>query len=117
MHLHRLGAAGAASVTSCADGASWIWDRIPIIASKAELKKENVHQVLDNCHAAHHIPLALAALGLNESFQLRAQVISQRWDDCQSNIRALSRTDARTEWRWTPRPMSCKDEANSSSSA
>jgi len=55
MHLHRLGAAGAASVTFCADGASWIWDRIPIIASKAGLKKENVHQVLDNCHAAHHI--------------------------------------------------------------
>jgi hypothetical protein len=215
MHLHRLGAAGAASVTFCADGASWIWDRIPIIASKAGLKKENVHQVLDNCHAAHHISLALAALGLNESqrmplyrelrtelrngqwrkviedlrelaanahsdsqarteiaylerhgemgrmnydrftklgiprgsgaiessirrvinlrmknngmfwreenaeimLQLRAQVISQRWDDCQSNIRALSRTDARTDWRWTPRPMSCKDEANSASSA
>jgi hypothetical protein len=49
--------------------------------------------------------------------QLLAQVISQRWDDCQSNIRALSRTDARTDWRWTPRPMSCKDEANSASSA
>jgi hypothetical protein len=215
MLLHRLGAAGAASVTFCADGASWIWDRVPIIASKAGLKQENVHQVLDNCHAAHHISLSLAALGLNESqrmplyrewrtelrngqwrkviedlrelaanvrsdsqarteiahlerhgemgrmnddrftnlgiprgsgaiessirrvinlrmknngmfwreenaeimLQLRAQVISQRWDDCQSNIRALSRTDARTEWRWTPRPMSCKDEANSSSSA
>jgi hypothetical protein len=29
--------------------------------------------------------------------QLRAQVISQRWDDCQSNIRALSRSDARTD--------------------
>lgn len=44
--------------------------------------------------------------------QLRAQVTSKRWDDCQSDIRELTRQDARTDWRWKPRPMSCKDEAN-----
>ncbi|MFO0868137.1 MAG: hypothetical protein U0935_04255 [Pirellulales bacterium] len=210
MHLHRLGAAHAASVTFCGDGASWIWDRVPVIVAKAGLNMARVHQVLDNCHAAHHISLALAALGLNERqrlplyrdlrsnlrngqwrrviedlreltadtspdsqvhteiaylekhgesgrmnyvqfvklgiplgsgaiesgirrvinlrmknnatfwreenaeimLQLRAQVISKRWDDCQSEIRALTRRDARTDWRWEPRPMSCKDEAN-----
>ncbi len=47
--------------------------------------------------------------------QLRAQVISQRWDDGQSDIRALTRKDARTGWRQDPRAMRCKDEANPTS--
>ena len=210
MHLHRLGAAKAESVTFCADGAAWIWDRVPVIAAKAALVEVDINQVLDNCHAAHHISLALAALGLNDRqrmplyrelrsklrngqwrsvvadlkelaagaaedskvhteiaylqkhgeagrmnyvqfvkmgiprgsgavesgirrvinlrlknnatfwreenaeimLQLRAQVISKRWDECQSNIRRLARRDARTDWRWEPQPMSGKDEAN-----
>jgi hypothetical protein len=210
MHLHRLGAARAASVTFCGDGAPWIWDRVPVIVAQAGLQDVPVYQVLDNCHAAHHVSLALAALGLNDKerlplyrelrsklrngqwrqvvadlkeladaapegskvhteiayleghglagrmnyvqfvklgiprgsgavesgirrvinlrlknnatfwyeenaeimLQLRAQVISRRWDECQSNIRQLARKDARTDWRWKPRPMSCKDEAN-----
>ena len=29
MHLHGMGAAAAASGTFVADGAGWIWDRIP----------------------------------------------------------------------------------------
>jgi hypothetical protein len=66
MHLHRLGAAGAASITFGADGAPWIWDRIPTIVRLAQLDKVPVHEVLDCCHAAHHISLALAAMGLNE---------------------------------------------------
>ena len=96
MHLHRLGAAGAASVTFCADGASWIWDRIPIIASKAGLKRENVHQVLDNCHAAHHNSLALAALGLNESQrmplyrELRIEFRNRQWRNGIGDLRELA---------------------------
>lgn len=66
MHLHRLGAAQALSVTFVADGATWIWDRIPVIIEKAGLKNVATHEVLDCCHAAHHISLALTALGLNE---------------------------------------------------
>jgi hypothetical protein len=66
MHLHRLGAARAASVTFAADGAPWIWDRIPTIVRLAKLDEVPIHEVLDCCHAAHHISLALAALGQNE---------------------------------------------------
>jgi hypothetical protein len=63
MHLHRLGAAQAVSVTFVADGAPWIWDRIAMIVKLAKLEAVAIHEVLDNCHAAHHIALALAAMG------------------------------------------------------
>jgi hypothetical protein len=66
MHLHRLGASGAASVTFVADGAPWIWDRIPTIVRMAKLEHVAVYEVLDCCHAVHHISLALAAIGLTE---------------------------------------------------
>lgn len=63
MHLHRLGAAKALSVTFVADGAVWIWDRIDRIVELAKLEEVKNYQVLDNCHAAHHVSLALAAKG------------------------------------------------------
>lgn len=66
MHLHRLGAARAQSVTFVSDGAPWIWDRIAKIVSSAKLTNVTIHQVLDCCHAAHHISLALAVLGLSD---------------------------------------------------
>jgi hypothetical protein len=66
MHLHRLGAAQAESITFVADGAPWIWDRIGRIVELAKLDKSRVHEVLDNCHAVHHVSLALVALGLEE---------------------------------------------------
>jgi hypothetical protein len=65
MHLHRLGAAKAKSVTFVADGAPWIWDRIARIIELAGLSDVSTHQVLDCCHAVHHISLALASLGLS----------------------------------------------------
>jgi hypothetical protein len=70
MHLHRLGAAAALSVTFVADGATWIWDRIPAIVRLAKLDGVSIHEVLDVCHATHHIGLALAALGWNEKERL-----------------------------------------------
>ena len=67
MHLHRLGAAKAASITFACDGAPWIWDRIDRMVAMAKIDKAlSIYQVLDNCHAAHHVSLALAALGMNE---------------------------------------------------
>jgi len=66
MHLHRLGAARALSITFVADGGVWIWDRIPTIIRLAQLSGVPVHQVLDCHHASHHISLALAAMGLSE---------------------------------------------------
>ena len=215
MHLHRLGAAQAASITFCGDGAPWIWDRVPTIVKQAHLENVKIHEVLDNYHAAHHISQALASLGLNDKermplyrehrsrlrngqwrrvveelkglaeeepadakihteiaylekhgtagrlayvqfqklgiplgsgaiesrirqvinlrmknnatfwreqnaeimLQLRAQVISRRWDDWMTHIRQFARQDARTEWTWQPLPMSCKHEANLTNTA
>jgi len=208
MHLHRLGAAQALSVTFVSDGATWIWDRLEKIVALAGLKDVTTHQVLDCCHAAHHIALALAALGLSERermpmyrehrsllrngqwrevvrdlsalaeahpenealrteiaylrkhgeagrlsyvyfrreglplgsgaiesairrvinlrlksngmfwreeeaetmLQVRARLISDRWDEGLRQMRALQRQDASEVWNWEPRPMSVKTE-------
>lgn len=66
MHLHRLGAARAASITFVADGAPWIWDRLPTIVQLAKLDGVPIREILDCCHAAHHISLALVAMGQND---------------------------------------------------
>jgi hypothetical protein len=206
MHLHRVGAAHAASITFAADGAPWIWDRIPTIVRLAKLEEVPIHEVLDCCHAAHHISLALAAMGLSERermplyrehrtllrngqwrrvveeltglaemdaeneearteiaylskhgeagrlqyptfrklgiplgsgaiessirrvinlrlksngmfwreehaeemLQVRAQVISRRWDERVKAMRQHLRCDRRTDWQWQPKAMSCK---------
>lgn len=208
MHLHRLGAAGALSVTFVSDGAPWIWDRLAKIVSLAKLEQVPIHQVLDCCHAVHHISLALAAYGLCEKermplyrqhrtllrngqwrrvveeladlaaddsdnekmqteiaylqkhgvagrlsythfrklglplgsgaiessirrvinlrlkgngmfwnepraeamLQVRAQIISGRWDERLQAMRDLSRQDGRPDWTWDPKPMSAKSE-------
>lgn len=208
MHLHRLGATGAASVTFVSDGACWIWDRIPTIKRLAGLTAVPTFEVLDCCHAAHHISLALGALGLdvkermplyrqhrtllrngqwrrvveelselseaypeNEKLrteiaylakhgeagrlkyptfrghglplgsggiessirrvinlrlksngmfwleesaeamlQIRAQILTGRWDDRLQEMRRLLASDGRTDWSWEPRPMSVKAE-------
>lgn len=216
MHLVRLGAATAQSITFVADGAPWIWDRIERIVALAKLDQVPIHQVLDNCHAAHHVSLALAALGLDQeqrtplyrqyrtllrngqwrrvieelselvklsddssagsaAFQteiaylqkhgdaghlsyphfrglgiplgsgaiessirrvinlrlksnsmywrepnaelmlhLRAQVISNRWDERMQAKRQLQRSHASDDWQWTPQNMSIKAEPNNS---
>jgi hypothetical protein len=63
-HLHRLGAAGALVVTFAADGAPWIWARLDWVVSQVKLEPARVVEVLDWCHAVHHLSLALAAMGL-----------------------------------------------------
>ena len=49
--------------------------------------------------------------------QLRAQVVSKRWDDQLQAMRAHARKDTPAEWAWQPRPMSVKDESNLTTSA
>jgi len=67
MQLHRLGAARAAEVVFCSDGAPWIWERLDWVIRRVGLPAERVAKVLDWAHAAHHISLALEALGLAEA--------------------------------------------------
>ncbi|MGP0067502.1 MAG: hypothetical protein ACLQGP_28395 [Isosphaeraceae bacterium] len=65
-HLHRLGAAEASVVTFAADGAPWIWARLDWVIAQVKLDPIRVVEVLDWCHAVHHLSLALAASGLTE---------------------------------------------------
>jgi hypothetical protein len=199
-HLHRIGAAQARVVTFVADGAPWIWKRLDWVIAQAKLDPKRVAEVLDWCHAVHHLSVALAALPLTESqrkglykrlrgllkegksedviaelkvlavnepddsamwreiryltkhsdagrlwysrfrrrgvpmgsgaiestirrvinlrlkgnsiywtedyaeavFQLRAAVVSGRWEEILAHTRAAIAKDRRTEWRWTP---------------
>lgn len=95
MHLHRLGAAKALSVTFVADGAPWIWDRIDRIIELAGLGDVPTHQVLDCCHAVHHISLALASLGLGAEErlplyrELRSQLRNGRWEQVVDVLESL----------------------------
>jgi hypothetical protein len=215
MHLHRLGAAQALSVTFVADGGVWIWERIETIVRLAKLTGVPIYQVLDNCHATHHISLALAALGFGDKerlvfyreyrtllrngqwrqvvdeltdqaqdvpedsqvwteiaylqkhgdagrlmyptfrskglplgsgaiesnirrvvnlrlkgnaiywlkenaeamLQIRAYVLTNRWDQRLGELRTLRSRDGRTDWHWIPREMSSKVERATGSTA
>jgi hypothetical protein len=63
-HLHRMGAKSANIVTFVADGAPWIWTRLDWIVAQVGLEECRVVEVLDWCHAMHHVSVALAALPL-----------------------------------------------------
>ena len=65
-HLHRLGGARATVVTFTADGAPWIWARLDWVIAQVGLEPVRVVEVLDWCHAVHHLSLALQAAGLSE---------------------------------------------------
>jgi hypothetical protein len=65
-HLHRLGAAAAQVVTITADGAPWIWARLDWVVARVGLEPARVVEVLDWCHAVHHLSLALQASGMSE---------------------------------------------------
>lgn len=71
MHLHRLGAAKAKQVVFLADGAPWIWDRLAWVEKRVGLKPQQVVQVLDCCHAVHHVSLALEKLNLPDAERQR----------------------------------------------
>jgi hypothetical protein len=63
-HLHRMGAAQANVVTFAADGAPWIWKRLDWVIAQVGLDTYRVVEVLDWCHAVHHVSVALASLPL-----------------------------------------------------
>ena len=83
--LYQLGISQAESITFIADGAPWIWDRFDWIVETLKLPKSKVQYVLDFYHAAHHISLALAELGLPDTErrilfkELRKELKNSRW--------------------------------------
>ncbi len=100
MHLHRLGAAQAQSITFVSDGAVWIWDRIDRIMSQAGISTSvSIHQVLDNCHATDHVSLALASLGVSVEARmplycdLRTQLRNGQWKDVVGELQQFADDD------------------------
>lgn len=93
MHLHRLGAAKAKSITFVSDGAVWIWDRIATIVKQAKIPETvKIYQVLDNCHAVHHVSLALKTLELSDNDRMAS------YRDLRSRLR-------NGEWRWVVKEL------------
>jgi hypothetical protein len=96
MHLHMLGGAKARSVTVAADGAAWIWDRTEGILKAAGMENVPLTEVLDCCHAAHHISKALSTLGTSEAergklyHEMRTQLRNGQWRRVVDDLKTLS---------------------------
>lgn len=54
-YLQRLGIEQADQVLFVADGAHWIWNRVPGLVKALGLKSEQVHEVVDFYHAVEHL--------------------------------------------------------------
>jgi hypothetical protein len=95
-HLHRLGGARAKAVSFVSDGAPWIGNRLDWVVGRAGLDPKRVERILDCCHAAHHISLALQALGLAEEERtatyrtLRHQLRAGRSRDVVATLREMA---------------------------
>jgi len=106
-HLHRLGVAQAELVVFVSDGARWIWDRLDWIERRAGLDPSRTVHVLDFCHAAHHVSLALQALGLEEKQRreiygrLRKLLKGSRWEEVVDQLIAWARAQPEDSDIWT----------------
>jgi hypothetical protein len=98
-HLHRMGGAQARVVTFVADGAPWIWKRLDWVIAQAKLDPDRVVEVLDWCHAVHHLSVALAALPLTESqrkglyLRLRGLLKEGKSQDVIAELKVLARNE------------------------
>jgi len=54
-YLQRLEITRADHVLFIADGAPWIWKRVPLLVQALGLAAAQVHELLDFYHAAHHL--------------------------------------------------------------
>jgi hypothetical protein len=54
-YLQRLGITQADHILFIADGAPWIWKRVPLLVQALGLAAEQVHELLDFYHAVHHL--------------------------------------------------------------
>jgi len=88
MHLYRLGANKAQSITFNSDGATWIWGRIDSILAKAKVGPGViVVQVLDVCHAVENLGKAFQSLERSRELpaevsnpnELRSQLRDGQW--------------------------------------
>jgi hypothetical protein len=117
-HLHRLGAARAQAVSFVADGAPWIWNRLDWVIGRAGLDPRRVERVLDYYHAAHHVSLALQALGLSEAERtatyrtLRHQLRAGRSREVVATLRRLAQAQPFDSGVWVEIEYLDKHEAH-----
>jgi hypothetical protein len=78
--LKRLGITQADQVLFIADGAPWIWKRVPLLVQALDLAAEQVHELLDFYHAAQHLA-QVAALRKDWSVKARS-----RWRNHQRRL-------------------------------
>src|SRR5438552_17127836 len=71
-YLQRLEITQADQVLFIADGAPWIWKRVPLLVQALGLAAEQVHELLDFYHAAQHLG-QVAALRKDWSAKARAR--------------------------------------------
>jgi hypothetical protein len=106
-HLHRLGVAQAELVVFASDGARWIWDRLNWIERRAGLDPSRTVHVLDFCHAAHHVSLALQTLAWDETQRretygrLRKLLKGSRWEEVVRQLIGWARGQPKNSAIWT----------------
>jgi hypothetical protein len=71
MYLVKLGVANARQVLLIADGAKWIWQRIPALLKKLGLTDEQIVELIDFYHAAEHLR-AFSELAFSKKKQAKA---------------------------------------------
>src|SRR5215813_5001207 len=71
-YLQRLSITQADQVLFIADGAPWIWKRVPLLVHALGLAAEQVHELLDFYHAVHHLG-QIAALRKDGSAKARTR--------------------------------------------
>jgi len=87
MHLIRLGVCHAKSVQLIADGAPWIWQRIPTLLRTLGCSMEIIVETIDFYHAAEKLnTFAQLAFGCNAT--------AQRWFKQQRGLLKQGRIDA-----------------------
>lgn len=86
MHLTRLGVCHAKSIQLIADGAPWIWQRIPVLLHKLGCPDEIIVETLDFYHAAEKLnAFAQLTFGSNAT--------AQRWYKQQRKLLKQGRVD------------------------
>ena len=76
-YLQRLEITQADQVLFIADGAPWIWKRVPLLVQALGLAVEQVHELLDFYHAVQHLG-QVVALRKDWSAQARARWRTQQ---------------------------------------
>jgi len=76
-YLQRLNSTQADQVLFIADGAPWIWKRVPLLVHALGLAAEQVHELLDFYHAVQHLG-QVAALRKDWSAQARTRWRTQQ---------------------------------------